>query len=389
MGVTFIGTHVIESPGFATMLLRSGAEAGIVGGFADWFAVTALFRHPLGLPIPHTAIVPSNKNRIARTLGGFVERNFLTEDVLLKKLREIHAGRRFAAWLAAPDTAPLIAGSLVGALPYLIRSLESRDLHDFAHRTLGEQLREADIAPILGRIVHALTASGEADILFERAVGIAARWLQDNAPQIDQLVQERSHWWIPRTINRRIAAAIVAGVTDVLHGLQQPDSEARLKFREALSGFVDDLANSPQQRAQVNAAKNRILDHPDVQAWLASVWHDLSQAALADLENSSSKMRTAIEKAVTVVGQALSTDEAMQRHIDSALERLTRYLISWRGEIGGFITEVVKSWDTRSLSDRLELVVGSDLQYIRMNGTVVGAVVGCLIFIVSWLLGSA
>jgi Protein of unknown function (DUF445) len=204
MGVTFIGTHVIESPGFATMLLRSGAEAGIVGGFADWFAVTALFRHPLGLPIPHTAIVPSNKDRIARTLGGFVERNFLTEDVLLKKLREIHAGRRFAAWLAAPDTAPLIAGSLVGALPYLIRSLESRDLHDFAHRTLGEQLREADIAPILGRIVHALTASGEADILFERAVGIAARWLQDNAPQIDQLVQERSHWWIPRTMYGRL-----------------------------------------------------------------------------------------------------------------------------------------------------------------------------------------
>jgi uncharacterized membrane-anchored protein YjiN (DUF445 family) len=386
MGATFAGTHLVPSPGFGTLLVRSAAEAGIVGGLADWFAVTALFRYPLGLPIPHTAIIPNNKDRIGRTLGRFVERNFLTEEILLTKLRKAEAGRRIAEWLAAPGTAPLIAGAIATALPHVIRSLGSRDLHEFAQRTLGEQLRQADLAPIVGRVVQMLTASGEADVLFERAIGIAVRWLDENRGQIDELVQERSRWWIPKTIDRRIATAIVSGIADLLQSLRQPESEARLKFRAALADLTDELLNSPEQRDQLNASKNRILSHPDVQAWLASVWNELSRTVLDDLARPSSKTRGALEQGLHLVGRALATDQAMQRHIDEVLERLARQLIAWRGEIGTFITDVVRSWDTATLTERLELVVGSDLQYIRMNGTVVGACAGCLIFLVTSLL---
>jgi uncharacterized membrane-anchored protein YjiN (DUF445 family) len=371
---------MIPDPGNATLLIRSGAEAGIVGGVADWFAVTALFRRPLGLPIPHTAIIPSNKDRIGRTLGRFVERNFLTREMLLRKLKEIRIGRRLASWLVAPGTAPLVGGSVATALPYLIRSLRNRDLREFVQQTLGEQLRQADLAPIVGRAIHMLTASGEADVIFERAIGVAVRWLEDNRSQVDALVTERSRWWVPKAIDRRIAAAMVDGAIELLNSLREPDSETRLKFREALTRLIDELLNSPEQRDQINASKNRLLAHPDVQAWLRSIWKELSRTLLDDLEQPSSRLRIALEEAIALVAQALANDKRMQRHIDDIVEQLARYLITWRGEIGSFIAEVVRSWDTRTLSDRLELVVGSDLQYIRMNGTIVGAFAGCLIF---------
>ena len=381
MGAIFVGTHMVEEAGFSIQLIRAGAEAGVVGGLADWFAITALFRRPLGLPIPHTAIIPSNKDRIGRTIGRFVERNFLTEEAILRKVREAHPTQRIAETLSKPDVATAMAGSVIAAMPYAIRSLENRDLHEFVNRTLGEQLRDADFAAVLGRAIRVFSASGEADVLFERATGITFKWIGENRGRIEQVVQERSRWWVPKTINRRIAGAIINGVTDVLKELREEESDARLQFRQAVSGLVDELLTSPEQREKINEAKNRLLEHPDVQAWLAAVWTDLSQATLHDLAQPNSKTRTGIEKALLAVGHAVGSDPMMQKHIDSAIERAARHLVSWRSEIGGFISDVVRGWDARALSDRLELVVGSDLQYIRMNGTVVGAIVGCLLFL--------
>ncbi|MBP2238533.1 uncharacterized membrane-anchored protein YjiN (DUF445 family) [Sinorhizobium kostiense] len=387
MVAIFLGTHLVPEPGFAVRLLRAAAEAGIVGGLADWFAVTALFRHPLGLPIPHTAIVPTSKERIGQTLGRFLERHFLTEEVLVRKLRSANMAQRFATWLAAPSTAPVLAGAVVSALPYVIRTLDNADLQDFARRSLGKQVRQADIAPVMGRAIDVLTASGETDVLFERALGVAAQWLEENREQIFDLVRERSRWWIPRTIDRKIADAIVTGSADLLNKLREPDSDVRLKFREALHRLIDDLINSPEQREQINAFKNRLLEHPELQAWIAAAWHETSRVMLEDLSRPNSKVRNAVERICLLVGRALAADETMLKHIDALLERLAAYLVSWRHEIGTFVSEVVRSWDTPTLVDRLELVVGSDLQYIRMNGTIVGALAGCFIFLVSQILG--
>jgi len=387
MVAIFLGTHLVSEPGFAVRLLRAAAEAGIVGGLADWFAVTALFRHPLGLPIPHTAIVPMSKERIGHTLGRFLERHFLTEEVLVRKLKSANMAQRFATWLAAPSTAPVLAGAVVSALPYVIRTLDNADLQDFARRSLGKQVRQADIAPVMGRAIDVLTASGETDVLFERALGVAAQWLEENREQIFDLVRERSRWWIPRTIDRKIADAIVTGSADLLNKLREPDSDVRLRFREALHRLIEDLINSPEQREQINAFKNRLLEHPELQAWIAAVWHETSRVMLEDLSRPNSKARNAVERICLLVGRALATDETMLKHIDALLERIAVYLVSWRHEIGAFVAEVVRSWDTPTLVDRLELVVGSDLQYIRMNGTIVGALAGCFIFLVSQILG--
>jgi uncharacterized membrane-anchored protein YjiN (DUF445 family) len=387
MGAVFALTRLVPEPGFGTLLIQSGAEAGMVGGLADWFAVTALFRHPLGLPIPHTAIIPKNKDRIGRTIGRFIERNFLTPDVLLPKLREMHVGARFAAWLAAPSTAPLIAHSITALLPYLIHSLRNPDLGEFLQRILSDQLRQADFAPMIGRGLRVLTASDEANILFERVSELASGWLEKNRDQIDKLVAEHSRWWVPKAIDRRIAAAIVDGVTELLNGLSRPNSEVSSRFREALASTIDEMVNSPEQRENINEGMRRLLAHPEAQAWVRSVWNELCQTALDDLARPSSRLRLALEKPISIVAEALGTDAAMQRHIDEVVEHLADSVIAWRSEIGSFFAEVVRNWDTSTLSDRLELVVGSDLQYIRMNGTIVGACAGCLIFTVAWLFG--
>jgi uncharacterized membrane-anchored protein YjiN (DUF445 family) len=383
MGAAFTVTHIVPEPGFLTLLIRAGAEAGMVGGIADWFAVTALFRRPLGLPIPHTAIIPTNKDRIGRTLGSFVESNFLTPEVLLPKLRQLGVGRRAAAWLAAPATASLISRSVVSALPRLIRSLQSRDLHDFMQRAFGDALSHLDVAPVIAHGIRLLTASGEADALFDRALGVAIRWIGDNRQDLDQLISQRRRWWIPKAIDRRIAAAIMDALTDLLTDLQDHGSDARAKFRAALLGLVTDLLDSPAQRANVNDAVRRLFTHPDTRAWLASVWTELGDAALSDLTLPEPRLAAALERPISLVARTLAGDAVMQQHIDDAAEHIAVAFMGWRTEIGLFIAEVVRNWDTRTLVERLELVVGSDLQYIRMNGTIVGACAGCVIFIVT------
>jgi uncharacterized membrane-anchored protein YjiN (DUF445 family) len=378
MGAMFIATHLVAEPGFVTLLIRAGAEAGMVGGIADWFAITALFRHPLGLPIPHTAIVPTNKDRIGRTLGRFVESNFLTPEVLFPKLRQLQAGRRVAEWLAAPATAGLISHSITEALPRLISSLRSRDLHDFVQRAFGEEFRNLNVAPVIARAMRLLATSGEADVLFDHAIEIGIRWIGENRGQLDTIISQRSRWWIPKAIDRQIAAAIVDSVMELLTGLRDPGSDARAKFRAALTGIANDLLASPEQ---VNEAARRLFAHPDTRAWLASIWNQVCDAAIADLSQPQSRLSVTLEKPISLVAQTLATDEVMQQHIDDLIERIAHSLIGWRTEIGAFIAEVVRNWDTRTLVERLELVVGSDLQYIRMNGTLVGACVGCLIFL--------
>jgi len=381
MAVIFVGSHFVHHPGFAILLPRAGAEAGLVGGLADWFAVTALFRHPLGLPIPHTAIIPNSKDRIAATIGRLIERYFLTPDVILAKLRSAQVGRRFAGWLAMPSSAAAIAGTIADGLPYLIGSLGSQDLLNFANRTLGRQLRRTDVAPVLARIFKTLSASGEGDALFDRGIDVTRALLEQNKERVELLVQEHSRWWIPKAIDRRIAAALISGMLKLMADLQDPTNDARQKLRDSITDLIRSLETSPERRRQINAVKNRLLDHPDIQAWLASLWTDLSELAIRDLQSPTSRTRITLQRGLSLLGRALETDESMQKHIDSALERLALYVTNWRGGIGSFFSDVVRNWDTALLTDRLQLIVGSDLQYIRMNGTIVGALVGCILFL--------
>jgi uncharacterized membrane-anchored protein YjiN (DUF445 family) len=378
-----IATHLEPSPGWLVQLLRAGAEAGIIGGLADWFAITVLFRHPLGIPLPHTAILPNNKDRIGRSLGSFVERNFLVPEVILPKLRQADFTQKISGWLELPRTAPMVAEWVITLLNRLLAAGHSAQINELIQHTLGQQLRTLDLAPPLGRVVEVLTSSEESDILFEEVVGTAESWIMANRAQIDEMVEQRSRWWIPNTINRRIAAAIVDGTIDLLHRLRQRDSEVRVQFRAAVAGLVHDLMTSTEQRDKVQSLKNLLLDDVEVRAWIASAWDGLGHRLIQELSDPGSNVRSTIHAAVLALAHSMRDDEFIRARIDTLIEHLMAQLFQWRGEIGLLIAEVVRNWDARTVSDRLELVLGSDLQYIRINGTIVGALVGCAIYLLS------
>jgi uncharacterized membrane-anchored protein YjiN (DUF445 family) len=385
MVLLFVATSVIGGHGFALLLLRAAAEAGIVGGLADWFAVTALFRHPLGLPIPHTAILPNNRDRIGAAVGRFVEQSFLTPTVLLPRLRASKPARRLADWLSQPQAVELLVDPIIALIPQIWR--ETASLGKFLDRALASQFRKLDAAPVVGQALRVVAASGEADILFERAAEAAARWCRDNRGQIDDIVRERSRWWVPKAIDRAIAAALLDGVTEFLDKMRQPDSAARRSFREGLTQLARDIAESPDYRDQVNAAKNRLLDHPDVRAWMASIRSEFSGMILGYVRSPQSRLRAALATTLASLGAALAADTEVQGRIDGLIEGVAGQAIARRSAIGGFIADVIKQWDAQTLSDRFELVIGSDLQFIRMNGTIVGAAVGAVIFLIDWFAG--
>jgi uncharacterized membrane-anchored protein YjiN (DUF445 family) len=195
MVVIAFGTRFAPSSAWLVQLIRAGAEAGIIGGLADWFAITVLFRHPFGIPLPHTAILPNNKDRIGRSLGSFVERNFLVPEVILPKMHQADLTGKIAAWLALPETAPVVADWIITLLKRLLAASHSSQINEFVQHTVGQQLRTLDLAPLLGRLIEVLTTSKESDILFEKVVETAENWIMTNRTQIDEMV--------PRTLRRQ------------------------------------------------------------------------------------------------------------------------------------------------------------------------------------------
>ena len=383
MIVIAAATRLEPSPGWVVQLVRAGAEAGIIGGLADWFAITVLFRHPFGIPLPHTAILPSNKDRIGRSLGSFVERNFLIPEVILPKLSQADFAGKIAGWLAQPETAPMVADWIITLLNRLLAAGHSAQINELIQHTVGQQLRTLDLAPPLGRAIEVLTNSQESDIIFEKLIDTAKNYIMAKRTQIDEMVDQRSRWWIPRTINRRIATAIVEGTIDLLHRLRQRDSEARVQFRATVASLANQLMTSTELRDKVQRLKNLLLDDVVVKAWLTSVWDQLAHRLVLELSDPRSNARSTIQSGVLALARSMREDTFIRARIDAIIERLVIQLFQWRSEIGLLIAEVVRNWDARTVSDRLELVLGSDLQYIRINGTIVGALVGCVIYLLS------
>lgn len=381
MAATYFATYAVDTPGYGVRLVRSAAEGGMVGGLADWFAITALFRRPLGLPIPHTAIVPRSKDRIATALSRFIEENFLTRDVLIRRLRHAQVGHRAAEWLSRPKTAEALADWMVRSLPPLLRALDSPELQAFAQRTLGRHIATADVAPALGRLINAVATSGEADQLFESALDLSADWLQRHRQDVYAIVHEGTRWWVPSAINRRIAAAIIDALTELMDKLRQPESDARRKFRQAITEVVHELIDSPERRAEVNAAKDRLLSHPDVRNWVASIWQGARDSAILEFEDPTPRAKEAIEGFIGSLARALANDEAVLAQIEAAVEHVCLTVVAYRSDIGAVLADIVRDWDEQSITDRLELTVGTDLQYVRMTGTIVGASVGAGLFL--------
>ena len=378
----FVASLAVPAPNAWVLLVRSVAEAALVGGLADWFAVTALFRRPLRLPIPHTAIVPANKNRIGEGLARFLDQHFLTRDLLVAELRGLRVSERLAAWMADRRNAAALAGEIAKALPFVLHAVDDRQIKAFLGRALGAQLRSAPLTALAGHFVRLVTAAGYHEAVLDRALNYARDFLARNEERLLDTVAERRRSWIPRAINREIARAMLRGAEELIDDLRKPDGSARQSLLSAIDDMALELMNAPADPASERA---RLPNLPELQAWLAASWDKGRDIVLSDLASSSSRLRRTLALAIASIGETLGNDAAMRGRLDAAIEALLAEALPWRGELIRFVAEVVRKWEPAGFSERIEMAVGADLQYIRMNGTIVGGLVGGGLFLLSLL----
>jgi len=386
MGIAYCAAVRSGLPGFWIDLLRAGTEAALVGGLADWFAVTALFRRPLGLPIPHTAVIPNSKDRIGAGLGRFIEQHFLEPELVASRLRALGVSRRLGVWLAERRNADLVSDRLIVIASFLFRSLNDQKLQRLAQMTLRRQLREIELAPALATLLTVLRRNGAHGRLLDRVLEAVRIYIATHEDRILEIVETRSRWWVPKQIDRKVAKEITAGLISYLEDIHGRDHEARAAFDTAIDKLIGDLRHAPRYRDKVNAMRDRFLAAPEVNAYFQTLWQDLRVRLDLELAQPDSRLRQALSSVLRSLGTAIAEDPAVQARMDGRIEEVVMTLIvPWRKEIGRFVADVVRSWETSTIVDRVELAVGKDLQYIRLNGTLVGAAVGCAIFALTQL----
>jgi len=383
--VLFVVTRVLESRWAWLGFVRATMEAAMVGGLADWFAVTALFRHPLGIPIPHTAIVPARKDRVGRTLGAFVQRNFLSRDVIEHRMRSLEVGRRIAEWLAEPANAHTIARSAAEAMSSAAQMLRDEDVQEVIDRSLARRVRSTHLAPLLGKVLGVITEGDRHQELLDEVIVLASRTVNDNSELIRQRIEQETPWWVPSAIDDKIFKRVLGAIQRLLGELSRdPDHPLRARFDESLSKFVDRLNNSPELAARVDAWKEEFLDNEAARRFSLSLWQEAKDALARYAENPESNAPTAIEHALTTFGQKAMDDDALLAKLDDFAVNVAVYLVArYQDEVGELIASTVASWDPEVTSRRVELAIGRDLQFIRINGTIVGGLAGLLIYVIS------
>ena len=356
------------------------AEAAAVGAIADWFAVTALFRHPLGLPIPHTAIIPKNKDEIGTSLGQFVEHNFLTPDNVIRKLEQRNLARAGADWLAVPEHSEQVAKRVCAQIPLLLEKLEDKDLQRLLDRAITPQLERLDLARVAGEALDMLTADSRHQALLDQGLKALDVWLSDNRLLIQAKFSETSKY-TPVVLDNYIANRFVDGVLSLLHEVAaNPQHELRSRFDQATREFIGKLKTSPEYQERGEAIKRDLLTHLRREQYYRELWAALKSRVLADLAGDRSVFREHVAAALMAVANALRDDAALQHKLNGwTLQALEGLMVRHRHQVSLLITDVVKSWDAREVSERVEMEIGKDLQFIRINGTVVGGMVGVLL----------
>jgi uncharacterized membrane-anchored protein YjiN (DUF445 family) len=367
---------------------RAFAEAGMVGACADWFAVVALFRHPLGLPIPHTAILPRNKQRIGDTLGTFFARNFFNSTEITARLERIDVAALLSSWLREPENARLLVQWLQRLLPSALQLIGAAQLRRVSGDLINGGIESIAAAPLAGRVLAVLVAQGHHRAAFEFGLETAIDELDKNRPVIRQKIAERSAGWLPGWVDSRLADALVDGLRDTLVAARAVDHPWREQFRAFLDRLVGRLADDPELYEQCERVKAKVLDNKLVDNYLVWFTGEAEQRLKAELERESGVFSGAVEQMVTAVGGWIAENDGARDSINrSARQLVMNTLVPHRDEIGAYVSDVVARWDSETLVQRLELQVGRDLQFIRINGTLVGGTVGLLLYTVTRLLG--
>lgn len=369
----------------------SFAEAAMVGGLADWFAVTALFRRPLGLPIPHTAIIPEKKDRIADTMAGFLRDNFLTPGVVARRMRDMNLARAAGDFLLRPPSQGQgrVSAGVGGLVAELLETLDPDRLGNQVKAGLVRQAERIEMAPLLGSALTAAIAEGRHRPLLESLIRWVGVTLENNEDLVRSMIQARANALLRWTgLDERLANSVLDGLYRMLaEVLVDPDHQLRKTVDEGLEKLAHDLVHDPQTRAKVEATKREILANPAVGEWWTGVWERLRHALIDMARNPDAALGGQIRGALAELGHALQTDTYLQWQVNRFARRTAVALTTRYGtQIVQLVSETVRRWDARTITNRLENAVGRDLQFIRINGTLVGGLVGLTIHVVTqWL----
>ena len=368
--------------------IRATAEASMIGGLADWFAVTALFRHPLGLPIPHTAIVARRKDRIGRTLGNFVQNNFLSRPVLQSKLEGIHLAERGARWLSQPEHAQLIARQAATGLARTAEAIPEEEAARLIAQTLSQRVRSTKAAPLLGNVLLLVASDGRHQELLDDALRLVAQAVEDNRDLIRVKVLEESPWWVPGVVDERIYQKILSATENLIHEVRSdPDHPLRSKFDLALARFIDKLRNSPEMMQKAEEMKEELLGPTVLDELASTVWGGIRDGLVGYASREAGQGPGALERGITSFAEALLANEALLSEIDQFATRSVLTIVEQhRHQAGELISHTVSAWDPDATSRRIELAIGRDLQFIRINATLVGGLAGLAIYAISRLL---
>ncbi|MEV7567586.1 DUF445 domain-containing protein [Streptomyces tanashiensis] len=369
--------------------VAAAAEAGMVGALADWFAVTALFRRPLGLPIPHTAIIPTKKDQLGASLGTFVGENFLSADVVRGRLQALGIGRRLGTWLADPAHADRVTAEASTALRGALTVLRDADVQAVVGEAITRRAEAAEIAPGLGKTLEKVVADGAHHRAVDLICTRAHDWLVTHGDSVMDAVQGGAPGWTPRFVDRKIGERVYKELLRFITEMRDmPGHPARGAIDRFLTDFAADLQADTDTRARVERLKSDLLARPEVQDIIASAWSSVRSLIIAAAEDDRSQLRLRARASLISLGSRLATDTRLQAKVEGWAEDAAAYVVTtYRHEITSLITDTVAGWDADQTSRKIEANIGRDLQFIRINGTVVGALAGLLIYTVSHAAG--
>jgi uncharacterized membrane-anchored protein YjiN (DUF445 family) len=369
--------------------VRATSEASVVGGLADWFAVTALFRHPLGIPIPHTAIIGRQKDRIGRIIGNFVQHHFLARDAVSAKLRAMRIGERAAEWLSRPENSQRIAVQLASGVARTLEALPDEKIRELIHEGAMDRIRATRVAPVLGKTLAMVVAGDRHQDLLNEAIRLAAKAVTDNEDAIRKRVKDEMPWWVPSAIDNKIYQRIVTAIEQLLTDISEnPGHPVRASFDASLRDFVDRLQHSPEAGARAEALKEEWLSEGAIADLTNWIWDATRHAVSGYATREHNGEPGPLARGVSAFGASLLANPALLAEIeDVGIQAALDVIEKHRHEAADLIAQTVARWDPEATSKRLELAVGRDLQFVRMNGTVVGGLVGLAIYAVPKLFG--
>ncbi len=362
----------------------AAAEAAMVGAIADWFAVTALFRHPLGLPIPHTAIIPRRKDALAAGLEAFVAENFLTEENVRRRIASTDAVRRIGRWLTHEPNAARVVDEAAPVVGRGLRAVREDEVRTFLDQALLPRLAREDLSALAGHLLDSVLTDGAHHNLVDLALSEGHRWLRDNPDTVAEVVGARAPWWSPQWLDDKVIERVhqesIAWVADVRDDPRHP---ARRALDRLLRQLAADLQHDPDTRARAARFTERLWAHPGTGDALVAAWDAIRAVLLDALDDPGGVLRQRVQEAVRDLGEQLAGDTELRSRLEVRLSDAAAGLVTtFGGEIAGLVSQAVNRWDGREAAERIELHVGRDLQFIRINGTVVGALVGLLIHLV-------